>query len=62
MKFRLSGLAKRILMAAIYSMLGATFVLLVVFVLYLNSRADLDIWHTADLDVEFTRDSGVDRF
>jgi alpha-beta hydrolase superfamily lysophospholipase len=62
MKFRLSDLAKRILMAAIYSMLGATFVLLVVFVLYLNSRADLDIWHTADLDEEFTRDSAIDRF
>ena len=62
MKFRLRGLAKRILLAAIYSMLGATLVLIVVFVLYLNSRADLDIWHTADLDEEFTEDSGVDSF
>lgn len=62
MNFRLRGLAKRILMAAIYSMLGATFVLIVVFVLYLNSRADLDIWHTVDLDEEYTRDSGVDSF
>ena len=60
MTFRLRGLAKRILMAAIYSTLGATFVLLVVFVLHLNSRADLDIWHTADLDEEFTDDSGVE--
>ena len=62
MKFRLGGLAKRILLAAIYSTLGATLVLLVVFVLYLNSRADLDIWHTADLDEEFTLHSGVDSF
>ncbi|MEJ2317450.1 MAG: alpha/beta hydrolase [Gammaproteobacteria bacterium] len=60
MTFRLPGLAKRILMAAFYSTLGAMFVLLVVFVLYLNSRSDLDIWHTADLDEEFTQDSGVD--
>ena len=60
MTFRLPGLAKRILMAAFYSTLGATFVLLVVFVLYLNSRTDLDIWHTADLDEEFTQDSEVD--
>ncbi|MGD8556325.1 MAG: alpha/beta hydrolase [Chromatiales bacterium] len=62
MKFRLRGLAKRILMAAIYSTFGAIVVLLIVFVLHLNSRADLDIWHTADLDEEFTQESGVESF
>ena len=62
MKLHLRALARRILMAAFYSTLGATFVLLVVFVLYLNSRTDLDIWHTADLDEEFTQESGVDSF
>ncbi|MEJ2309897.1 MAG: alpha/beta fold hydrolase [Gammaproteobacteria bacterium] len=49
-------------MAVIYSTLGATLVLIVVFVLHLNSRTDLDIWHTVDLDEEFTHDSRVDGF
>ena len=35
---------------------------MVVFVLYLNNRPDLSVWHTADLDEEFTTDSEISSF
>ncbi|NIQ96040.1 MAG: alpha/beta hydrolase, partial [Desulfuromonadales bacterium] len=30
------------------------------FVLYLDSRSDLNYWHLAELDAEFTADSDID--
>lgn len=47
-------LIRRILKALGYLTLGGITVLPIVLVLYLNSRPDLDIWHTIDLDIEFT--------
>ena len=62
MSIRMTGLIRSLLIAAIYSALGATMVLIIVFVLYLNGRADLDVWHLAELDEEFNTQSNVKDF
>ena len=62
MSFRLGRLLRWALKAGAYSTIGATVVLATVFVLYLNSRPDLDVWHLVDLDEEFTADSGIETF
>jgi alpha-beta hydrolase superfamily lysophospholipase len=49
-KLLLSGLA------------GAFVILLVVFVMFLESRPDLHVWHVAELDEEFTESSNVQSF
>ena len=36
-----------------YGAFGVLLTLVVVFVLYLDGRTDLDVWHRADLDEEF---------
>lgn len=59
---RLRSLTRRLVLAAIYSTLGASAVLLIVFVVYLNGRPDLDVWHLADLDEEYRADSPVETF
>ena len=41
---------------------GVVITLLVVAVLFLNNRPDLRVWHTAELDEEFTTDSPVTSF
>ena len=46
----------------VYGGIGATLALLVVFVRHLDNRPDLDLWHLADLDQEFTADSPVSSF
>ena len=48
--------------ALAYGTTGAALVLVSVFVLYLNGRADLSVWHLVDLDEEFTVDSTVSSF
>jgi len=45
-----------------YSLLGGTVVLLIVAVLFLNSKPDLFEWHTHVLDKEFTRQLELDNF
>lgn len=45
-----------------YGTIGVVLTLVVVFVLYLDSRADLEAWHLADLDQEFTEDSDISSF
>ncbi|NIP98861.1 MAG: alpha/beta hydrolase, partial [Akkermansiaceae bacterium] len=45
-----------------YGLLGGVVMALIVFVVVLDSRPDLSVWHLADLDEEFTRDSEVDSF
>ena len=62
MKLIPTQLLRQVLRAAVYSGLGATAVLIVVFVLYLNGRTDLDLWHLAELDEEFTADTDVTTF
>jgi len=42
--------------------LGALLILVVVFVVYLDSRPDLHVWHRAELDEEFTAASPVKSF
>ncbi|MEE4217075.1 MAG: alpha/beta hydrolase [Xanthomonadales bacterium] len=45
-----------------YGTIGVVLTLIVVFVLYLDNRDDLDAWHMADLDQEFTEDSDISNF
>jgi pimeloyl-ACP methyl ester carboxylesterase len=45
-----------------YSASGAAAVAVIVFVIYLNNRADLQVWHLAELVEEFTANSGVETF
>jgi alpha-beta hydrolase superfamily lysophospholipase len=53
---------KKIFKIFVYLTLGGLIVLLTVFVLYLESRPDLKVWHDAGLDEEFTKDSPVADF
>ena len=53
---------RRGIRAVAHGAIGALIVLIAVFVVYLNSRADLEIWHLAELDEEFNADSGVETF
>jgi alpha-beta hydrolase superfamily lysophospholipase len=62
MKHFLFVTTKKITKAFLYLILGGTTVLLTVFVLYLESRPDLTVWHEAELDAEFTADSPVSGF
>jgi len=60
--FHLNQLLRRVLRAVLYGAVGSVVALLVVFVLYMNGRPDLDVWHTVDLDEEFTEKSPVTTF
>jgi len=62
MKFKLNRLMRSVFMAILYSTIGAVTVLIIGFIIYLNNQADLDVWHLAKLDQEFTVNSGVDNF
>lgn len=62
MKLRFTRFTWRVLKAVAFSLVGAFAVLVVGFVVYLDRRPDLDIWHLADLDEEFRADSGVETF
>ncbi len=53
---------RRILKMLAYMTLGGSSALVIVGILYLNSRPELDVWHTADLDAEFTEASKVQNF
>ena len=48
--------------ALLYGVVGGVIVLLIVFVRYLDGRPDLEVWHTAELDAEFTVDSPIQSF
>jgi hypothetical protein len=45
-----------------YGVIGVLAALLVVFVLFLENRSDLKIWHTVDLDEKFTANTPVASF
>ena len=62
MLIRLRKLLRHVLWIGFYGSVGVVLTLLVVFVLYLNNRPDLSVWHLAELDEEFTEDSGVETF
>ena len=57
-----TGLVKHIIKALLYGVVGAFLVILTGAVVYLDSRPDLKIWHTAELDAEFTTESDVHSF
>ncbi len=50
------------LKALAYGVTGGFVVLLVIVILYLNSRTDLAVWHEAELEEEFTAGSGIEAF
>ncbi len=62
MKFQITSIVGNGLKALAYSTVGAAVVLIIVFVVYLDGRTDLNIWHLTDLDEEFTAGSGVETF
>jgi len=53
---------KHALRLLFYGTIGVVLTLVVVFVNYLDGRADLSVWHNANLDQEFTADSPVASF
>ena len=62
MKNFLHTTTKKIAKALIYLMIGGLITLLAVFVVLLEKRPDLNIWHEAELDAEFTTESPVSDF
>lgn len=58
----LTGTVKRVLRALAYGLVGGFIVCIVVVVMLLEGRPDLSVWHTVDLDEEFTKRSDVDTF
>lgn len=54
--------SKDIIQFALVGLLGALLVLVTLFVIHLEKRPALNIWHTAFLDEEFTTHSPVDSF
>ena len=62
MLLRLRRLFRHALLFGASGFIGVMLTLVVVFVVYMNSRADLSIWHLAELDEEFTVDSQVSSF
>lgn len=59
---RLERMFRYTLRALAFGSVGAVLILVTGFVIYLDSRKDLSVWHLADLDEEFTVYSGVDSF
>lgn len=53
---------KQLIRALFYGVIGATLVIMIFAVSYLNDRPDLKAWHTADLDEEFTENSKIKTF
>jgi len=62
MKHFLFVTTRNIIRTTIYLMVGGLILLLTVFVLYLEKRPDLNIWHETELDAEFTAKSQVADF
>ena len=59
---QLRSTMKHALRLLFYGAIGVVLTLLVVFVEYLDGRDDLEVWHRADLDQEFTVDSELGGF
>ncbi len=62
MAIRLRSMVRHVLMIGLYGSAGAALALVVIFVVVMNNRPDLSIWHLVELDEEFTADSGVASF
>jgi len=61
-KTLLPGLVRHALKALVYGSLGGLAVLVIVLVLLLERRPDLNVWHQVEFDAEFTTDSPVQSF
>ena len=59
---QLRRILKQVLKLLVYGTIGVVLTLVVVVVQHLDGRTDLDIWHTADLDQEFTTESPITSF
>jgi alpha-beta hydrolase superfamily lysophospholipase len=62
MRHILFRITKKTIKILLFLTVGGLIVLITVFVLYLESRTDLNIWHKAELDAEFTTESPVTDF
>jgi alpha-beta hydrolase superfamily lysophospholipase len=62
MKRWIWGSTKYALMSLIYGIVGGLLVFIIVFVMFLENRPDLKIWHEAELDAEYTAESPVENF
>ena len=62
MLLRLRRLFRHALLFGASGFIGVMLTLVVVFVVLMNSRADLSVWHLAELNEEFTVDSDVSSF
>lgn len=62
MKFKLTHVIREVLKGLAFSAAGSLVVLIIVFVVLMEKRPDLDVWHTADLDEEFKASSEVETF
>jgi alpha-beta hydrolase superfamily lysophospholipase len=56
------SLIKHIIIALFYGIAGGLIVLVIIFVLFLESRHELKVWHQVELDAEFTAVSPVRSF
>ena len=62
MTSRIRKILQQLTLMGVYGTLGVLITLVTVFVIVMNDRPDLSVWHTADLDEEFTVDSEVSTF
>ena len=62
MTTKIRKLFRHVLLFGFYGALGVSVTLVTAFVMILNDRPDLSVWHTADLAEEFTVDSDVATF
>ena len=56
------GAARHVFKALGYGIIGGCVVLVIIFVIHLESRPDLKVWHEAELDAEFTASAPVQNF
>jgi hypothetical protein len=54
------GTIKHVVKAICYGGIGGIFVAGAFFVMHLEGRPDLKVWHEAELDAEFTTESDID--
>ena len=62
MTSRIHKILHQLILVGVYGTLGVVVTLVTVFVIIMNDRPDLSVWHTVELDEEFTVDSDVASF
>ncbi len=56
------GFIRHALRALLYGAIGASIIVVILAVYTLDKRPDLKVWHTADLDAEFTKAANINTF